>query len=161
MPILCLLKTCDGVTKAPFVNSSESNIFDLAQVPVRFFESHWYLAGVTTAEPRRHLSNINFTFNIDCVFSKCWKIRKITERGKSAQQPLPQVMMGTKAWVSPIFYRKTPGTGIVLQNIEMKISSWRNLLHLLHQKLSKMTVPNQWQTVWSIWWDFGENFNEK
>ena len=31
------------------------------------------------------------------------------------------------------------------KNIEMKISSWRNLLHLLHQKLSKMTVPNQWQ----------------
>ena len=51
------------VTKAPFVNFSVSKIFDLAKVPVTFFESHWYLTGVTAAELRQHLSNMNEIFN--------------------------------------------------------------------------------------------------
>ena len=34
-----------GGTKAPFVNFSVSKIFDLAQVPLRLFESHSYLSG--------------------------------------------------------------------------------------------------------------------
>ena len=52
-----------GVTKAPFANFSVSKIFDLAKVPVRFPESHSYLTGVTAAELRRHLPNINEIFN--------------------------------------------------------------------------------------------------
>ena len=52
-----------GVTKAPFVNFSASKIFDLAKVPFRLFESHSYLTGVTAAELRRHLPNINVIFN--------------------------------------------------------------------------------------------------
>ena len=52
-----------GVTKAPFVNFSVSKIFDLAEVPVRLFVSHSYLTGVTTAELRQHLSNMNMIFN--------------------------------------------------------------------------------------------------
>ena len=52
-----------GVTKAPFANFSVSKIFDLAKVPVRFPESHSYLTGVTAAELRRHLPNINAIFN--------------------------------------------------------------------------------------------------
>ena len=52
-----------GVTKAPFVNFSVSKIFDLAKVPVRLFAWHSYLTGVTTAELRRHLSNMNMIFN--------------------------------------------------------------------------------------------------
>ena len=44
-----------GVTKASFDNFSVNKIFDLAKVPVIFFESHSYLADVTAA----HLSNIN------------------------------------------------------------------------------------------------------
>ena len=52
-----------GVTKAPFVNVSVSKIFDLAEVPVRFLESHSYLTGVTTAELRWYLLNINVIFN--------------------------------------------------------------------------------------------------
>ena len=47
-----------GVTKAPFVNFSASRISHLAKVPVRFFESHSYLTGVTATELRRHLSNL-------------------------------------------------------------------------------------------------------
>ena len=52
-----------GVTKPPFVNFSASLIFHLAIVTVRLFESHSYLTGVTAAELRRHLSNINVIFN--------------------------------------------------------------------------------------------------
>ena len=52
-----------GVNKAPFVNFSVSKIFDMAKVHVRFFESHPYLTGVTAAELRRHLPNINVIFN--------------------------------------------------------------------------------------------------
>ena len=52
-----------GVTKAPFVIFSDSAIFDLAKVPIRFFESRPYLTGVTAAELRWHLSNINMIFN--------------------------------------------------------------------------------------------------
>ena len=52
-----------GVTKAPFANFSVSKIFDLAKVYVRFPESHSYLTGVTAAELRRHLPNINAIFN--------------------------------------------------------------------------------------------------
>ena len=35
-----------GVTKVPFVNFSISKIFDLAEVPIRFFESHSYLTAM-------------------------------------------------------------------------------------------------------------------
>ena len=52
-----------GVTKVPFVNFSVSKIFDLAKVPVTFFKSHSYLTGVTAAELRQHLSNMNVVFN--------------------------------------------------------------------------------------------------
>ena len=52
-----------GVTKAPFVHFSVSKIFDMAKVHLRFFESHSYLTGVTAAELRRHLPNINTIFN--------------------------------------------------------------------------------------------------
>ena len=52
-----------GVTKAPFVNFSVSKIFDLAKVPVILFASHSYLTGVTAAELRQHLSNMNMIFN--------------------------------------------------------------------------------------------------
>ena len=52
-----------GLTKAPFVNFSVSKIFDLAEVPVRLFVSHSYLTGVTAAELRQHLSNMNMIFN--------------------------------------------------------------------------------------------------
>ena len=52
-----------GVTKAPFVNFSVSKIFGLAKVHVRFPESHPYLTGVTAAELRRHLPNMNAIFN--------------------------------------------------------------------------------------------------
>ena len=51
------------VTKAPFVNFSARNIFDLAKVHVRFLKSHSYLTGVPAAELRRHLSNMNAIFN--------------------------------------------------------------------------------------------------
>ena len=52
-----------GVTKAPFANFSVSTIFEFAKVPVRFPESHSYLTGVTAAELRQHLPNINVIFN--------------------------------------------------------------------------------------------------
>ena len=52
-----------GVTKAPFVNFSASRIFDLAKVPVRLFASHSYLTGVTAAELRQHLSDMNVIYN--------------------------------------------------------------------------------------------------
>ena len=73
-----------GVTKAPFVNFSVSKIFDLAKVNLRSFESHSYLTGITAAELRRYLSNINMIFNIQRLFRQCWKIRKIKERRKLA-----------------------------------------------------------------------------
>ena len=52
-----------GVTKATFVNFSVCKIFDLAKVPLKVFESHSYLTGVTAAELRQHLSNMNLIFN--------------------------------------------------------------------------------------------------
>ena len=52
-----------GVTKNPFANFSVSKIFDLAKVPVRISESQSYLTGVTAAELRRHLPNMNAIFN--------------------------------------------------------------------------------------------------
>ena len=77
-------RTGVGVTKAPFVNFSTSEIFDLAKEHLKLFESHWYLTGATAAELRRHLPNINLIFNSQHVFWHCWKIRKITERRKLA-----------------------------------------------------------------------------
>ena len=61
----CILPTSSGVgvTKAPFVNFSASKIFDLAKVPLRFFESRVYLTGAPAAQLRRHLSNTNVIFN--------------------------------------------------------------------------------------------------
>ena len=50
-------------TKAPFVNFSVNKIFDLVKVPLRLFESRSYLTGVTAAELRRHLANINLLLN--------------------------------------------------------------------------------------------------
>ena len=61
--MLCLDSPGVGVTKAPFANFSISKILDVAKVPVRFPESHSYLAGVTAAELRQHLPNINVIFN--------------------------------------------------------------------------------------------------
>ena len=63
--IICLCPQIPGVgvTKAPFVNSSVSKIFVLAKIPLRSFESHLYLTGVTAAELRWHLSNINVIYN--------------------------------------------------------------------------------------------------
>ena len=52
-----------GVTKAPFVNFSGSEIFDLAKIPLRLFLSQIYLTGATAAELRRHLTNINVIFH--------------------------------------------------------------------------------------------------
>ena len=52
-----------GVTNVPFINFSECKIFDLAKEPVRFFGTHLYLTGVTAAQLRRHLSNINVILN--------------------------------------------------------------------------------------------------
>ena len=52
-----------GVTKAPFVNFSASKLFDPAKVPARLFASHSYLTGVTAAELRQHLSNMNVIYN--------------------------------------------------------------------------------------------------
>ena len=52
----------EGVTN--YVNFSVSKISDVAKVPVRLFASHSYLTGVTAAELRRHLSNMNMIFNI-------------------------------------------------------------------------------------------------
>ena len=51
-----------GVTKAPFVNFSISKTLDLAKLPAGLFESNSYLTGVTAAELRRHLSNMNMIF---------------------------------------------------------------------------------------------------
>ena len=51
-----------GVTKAPSVNFSVSKIFDPAKVPVWLFASHSYLTGVTAAELRQYLSNMNVIF---------------------------------------------------------------------------------------------------
>ena len=67
-----------GVTKAPVVDFSESTNFDLAKVPVRFFESLSYLTGITAAQLRWYLPNINVIFNIKRVFWQWWKIRNIS-----------------------------------------------------------------------------------
>ena len=77
-----------GVTKAPFVNFSASKIFDLAEVPVRFFVSHSYLPGVTAAQLRRHLANINVIVNGYCMFWQCCKTRNITEIGLLTPTPV-------------------------------------------------------------------------
>ena len=52
-----------GGTEAPFVNFSVIKIFDFAKITFRFIESHSYSTGVTAAELRRHLPNINVLFN--------------------------------------------------------------------------------------------------
>ena len=57
----CLART--GVTKAPFVNFSVRKIFDLAKETFTLFESHSYLTGVTAAELRLYLTNMNVIFN--------------------------------------------------------------------------------------------------
>ena len=81
-----------GVTKAPFVNFSVSKIFDSVKLPVRLLASHSYLTGVTAAELRQHLSNMNMIYNSYHIFWRCWKITKITEWRKLAY-PGP--------WVTP------------------------------------------------------------
>ena len=61
----CLVKEASGVgvTKAPFIIFPVSKIFDFAKITIRFVESHLYSTGVTAAELRRHLSNINVQSN--------------------------------------------------------------------------------------------------
>ena len=54
-----------GVTKAPFINFSVNKIFDLAKVPVGLVESGSYLTGISAAELRRYLSNINVIFKFE------------------------------------------------------------------------------------------------
>ena len=80
--------TCDqsgvGDTKTMFLIFSESNIFDLANVTVRFVELHSCLTGVTAAQLGWHLSNVNVIFNGSRVFRGCRDIRKKTERKKLA-----------------------------------------------------------------------------
>ena len=44
-----------GVTKAPFVNFPASKIFDLAKVPLRFFESSVYLTGAPPVKYKRDI----------------------------------------------------------------------------------------------------------
>ena len=73
-----------GGNNAPFANLSVSKIFDPVKVLFMIFASHVYLNGVTAAELRRHLSNMNLIFNSQHIFWRCWKIRKITERRKLA-----------------------------------------------------------------------------
>ena len=51
-----------GVTKAPFVDFSVEEIFDIAKVGFRFLESLSYLTAVAAAELRRHLSNMSLIF---------------------------------------------------------------------------------------------------
>ena len=77
-----LNETDVGVTKSPLNNFFVKQIFDPAKVPVKFFTSHSYLTGVTTAELWRHLPNMpnmNVVLNSSHVFWQCWQIRKITE----------------------------------------------------------------------------------
>ena len=52
-----------GLLKLHLVILSASKIFDLAKVPIRISKSHSYLTGVTAAQLRRHLSNINVISN--------------------------------------------------------------------------------------------------
>ena len=52
-----------GGTKAPFVDFSVREIFDLVKGPFRLLVSLSYLTGVTAAELRWRLSNINVIFN--------------------------------------------------------------------------------------------------
>ena len=65
--------TGEEFTKAPFPNFFAREIFGLTKVLCRFFGSHSYLTGVTAAELRRHLSNMNV------CFGNAEKNRKITE----------------------------------------------------------------------------------
>ena len=70
-----LMTARGGGTKITFVNFSMSKIFDLALVPVWFFESHSYLTSVTAAQLRRHPSNINViysTFNVCFIDFEKW-----------------------------------------------------------------------------------------
>ena len=48
-----------GGTKAPLRNFSVSDILNLAEVYLKYFESHLYLIGVATAKLWQHLSNMN------------------------------------------------------------------------------------------------------
>ena len=52
-----------GVTKDLFVNFSVSRILDMAKIHVKFFESLPLLTGVTAAQLRWHLPNVNVIFN--------------------------------------------------------------------------------------------------
>ena len=64
------------VTKALFVNSSVINFFFFVKSPVTFFQSCWYLAGVTTAQLWWQLSNINMIISGNPVLydnTKWWK----------------------------------------------------------------------------------------
>ena len=62
-----------GVTSAPFVNFS---ITKFSILLVIFLESHSLLIGVTAAEPRQHLPNINMIFNNYRVFNNTEEIGK-------------------------------------------------------------------------------------
>ena len=56
------------VTKALFVNFSIECLFDLAQVPVRSFRSHYYLTGGIAVQLWWHLSNMKVIYNMLYVF---------------------------------------------------------------------------------------------
>ena len=48
-----------GVDQAPFLNFSVTRNFDFAKVYVRYIKSRSYLSGVSAAQLRRHLTNMN------------------------------------------------------------------------------------------------------
>ena len=87
---------CDlgGGTKAPFVKFSVSKIFDLAKVPVGFFESLSYLTGITAA-PAKYKRDIQY---LTCVLTTL----KNSENNGTGEiglvTPTP-VDMGTWNWV--------------------------------------------------------------
>ena len=67
-----------GDTKGLMLNFSVRKNLNLGRIPIRFFESHSYLTGVSADKLQRHLSNINMLLNnvliiLNKTVTECWQ----------------------------------------------------------------------------------------
>ena len=87
-----------GVNLAPFLNFYIiREMFDVAQVPIRFVKSLSYLTSVTAVQLRWHPSNGNVIFNsYNTCFYIAWDLGKFTS-GKWLSDPHPRWRHSTLA----------------------------------------------------------------
>ena len=119
------------VTKSLLIVFSMWQVFKLVKAPVRFFESHSYLTGVTAAKLCWHLSNMNMIFNtsVPHILEK-WENNK-TQKTGLVTPPLKDMdtisMAQCKKYVTPLLTHWS----YVFLSLTYRFSGWHLWMHFL------------------------------